>query len=493
MAEQISVVIPFLGIAWKFYMKLTITTRRRNNPVVRPPTNVVLTVDERAKFAALILVLITIDKKSSKTASNTKGSHKRGPLIFLQGFNRGLAFILLCFIINHHKTYYPTVKHMIDTVVFTLAQDKYHISDPDKFVPSARWFLEEASRAVHGTQSRQNPTKLEMRAGIYKPRLTLFLDRLQKLPEVTLRVEISLSKLLFGNNFQELQGKDLQPLLQKLSTTLATMGVVVTAKALEQAPVSAIHYSKNIPLTDGSTPYHYINKIKGANIQLSLDINQTDYRNEGHSFKWHCNSYEVVFYDKIKDLEKACHSEKRALEKDNALQLNLFDTFANRKKKLEILRMEVRLNKRTKIKQLCKKLHIKSDLTLKSLYKPATAKKVLLHYLDELESKRLPLLDFKASGGKDLLSALIINNPDVSINRILQVYGFSKALETVNARELRVMLAKKNQRSWYRLLADAREVNLPGCHSPFGVIRTSIEKFKPFKLPKDSSAKKPKK
>lgn len=489
MAEQISAVIPYLGIAWKFYMKLTITTRRRNNPVVRPPTNVVLTVDERAKFAALILVLITIDKKSSKTASNTKGSHKRGPL----------AFIILCFIINHHKTYYPTVKHMIDTIVFTLGQDKYHISDPDKFVPSsvAKALADRSARvsfsAVHGTQSRQNPTKLEMRAGIYKPRLTLYLDRLQKHPEVTLRVEISLAKLFFGNNFQELQGKDLQPLLQKLSTTLATMGVVVTAKALEQAPVSAIHYSKNIPLTDGSTPYHYINKIKGANIQLSLDINQTDYRNEGHSFKWHCNSYEVVFYDKIKDLEKACHSEKRALEKDNALQLNLFDTFANRKKKLEILRMEVRLNKRTKIKQLCKKLSIKSDLTLKSLYKPATAKKVLLHYLDELESKRLPLLDFKASGGKDLLSALIINNPDVSINRILQVYGFSKALETVNARELRVMLAKKNQRSWYRLLADAREVNLPGCHSPFGVIRTSIEKFKPFKLPKDSFAKKSKK
>ena len=84
-------------------------------------------------------------------------------------------------------------------------------------------------------------------------------------------------------------------------------------------------------------PIIIFNKIKEANIKLILDVNQTDYRNEGHSYKWHCNSYEVVFYDKIKDLEKAKQSDKRAIEKDNALQLNLFPKFAQRKKKLEIL------------------------------------------------------------------------------------------------------------------------------------------------------------
>ena len=155
-------------------------------------------------------------------------------------------------------------------------------------------------------------------------------------------------KLFYGNNFEELKGKDLQPLLSKLSSSLDQMGVIVAPSHLARAPISAIHYSKNIALTDGSTPYHYINKIKEANIKLSLDVNQTDYRNEGHSYKWHCNSYEVVFYDKIKDLEKARQSDKRALEKDSTLQLNLFSSL-HKKKKLEILRMEVRLNMRQKI------------------------------------------------------------------------------------------------------------------------------------------------
>lgn len=97
---------------------------------------------------------------------------------------------------------------------------------------------------------------------------------------------------------------------------------------------------------------------------MSLDVNQTDYRNEGHSYKWHCNSYEVVFYDKIKDLEKAKQSEKRSIEKDNAIQLHLFPEL-RKSNKLEILRMEVRLNKRQKMKHLFAKLGMKSDLSLK--------------------------------------------------------------------------------------------------------------------------------
>src|ERR1700733_9692593 len=364
---------------------------------------------------------------------------------------------------------------MIDTVVLLLAQDTFKILNSDAFTPSARWITNHSARAVYGMQSKQNPTKKELLAGIYKPRLTLFYNMREK--QVMLKIELSLPKLSFGNNFQELKQKDLQPLLQKLAATLEQMGVIVDPIELANAPVYAIHYSKNIALTDGSTPYHYINKIKEANIKLSLDVNQTDYRNEGHSYKWHCNSYEVVFYDKIKDLEKARQSDKRALEKDSAIQLNLFDAFEQRKM-LEILRMEVRLNKRSKIKHLFKKLDIKSDLSLKSLFKPSTAKKILLHYLDELESKRLPLLDYRAANDKALLTDLIFNNPELSTKRILQLFGLSKVLETINVRELRGMLSKRNQRDWRRLMGEAKAVRLPSTQRSFEVIRRHIKKFK---------------
>ena len=367
---------------------------------------------------------------------------------------------------------------MIDTVVLILSNDMYDIDEPDKFVPSARWALKENPGYVFGIQSKQNPTRKELISGIYKPRLTLF-NRINLVGkrEILLKVELSLPKLLFGNNFNELQLKDFKLVLNKLVLVLETMGIKTTEQNISKAPISAIHYSKNIQLTDGSIPYHFINKIKEANIKLSLDVNQTDYRNDGHSYRWHCNSYEVVFYDKIKDLEKAKQSSKRSLEKDSALQLSLFDAFKKRNK-LEILRMEVRLNKRQKIKQLLKTLNIKSDLSLKSLFKPAISKKILLHYIDELESKRSVLLDYKPSNDKTLLSALIINNPEHSPKQILQMFGLKKSLESFNARELRTIFSKQNQRSWHRLMADADKIKLPIPSTSLNILREQLVKFK---------------
>jgi len=372
---------------------------------------------------------------------------------------------------------------MIDTIVLTLTPNMYQISEPHKFTPSAHWALLNDARTRYSTiKSKQNATKRELLNGIYKPHLTLAYHRgIQGTVELLLKIELSLPKLLYGNNFNELRYKDFTALIHKLASTLATMGITTTPETLAQAPVLTIHYSKNIPLTDGSTPYHYINKIKEANVRLSLDTNQTDYRNEGHSYKWHCNSYEVVFYDKIKDLEKAKQSNKRAIEKDSELQQHLFDAFKKRNK-LEFLRMEVRLNKRKKIKQLLGALAIKTDLTFKKLFKPAIAKKVLLHYLSELERNRSPLLNCKITDDKTFLAQLAFNNPSITPRQSMMILGFKRALEAAPLRELKTMIGKDKQQSWYRLITDAKNITLPAMHNPFKEIRKCIEEFKIKKL-----------
>lgn len=372
---------------------------------------------------------------------------------------------------------------MIDTIVLTLTPDMYQISEPDKFKPFAYWALlanknKETRLQYSSITSKQNGTKKELLNGIYKPHLTLACHRgMQGAIELLLKIELSLPKLLYGNNFNELQYKDFKTIIDKLATILATMGVIVTSDNLTHAPVLAIHYSKNIPLTDGSTPYHYINKIKEANVRLSLDTNQTDYRNEGHSYKWHCNSYEVVFYDKIKDLEKARQSSKRAIEKDNELQQHLFKTFEARNK-LEFLRMEVRLNKRAKIKQLFKVLKINADLTFKKLFKPAIAKKVLLHYLDELERNRSPLLNFKAVDDKTFLAQISFDNPTITPKQAMMLLGFKRALEAAPLRELKTIIGKNKPQSWHRLINDLNGIQLPTMNNPFKEIRKCIQEFR---------------
>ena len=365
---------------------------------------------------------------------------------------------------------------MIDTMKLTLDKNMISILNKDLFQKEKQ----NASRGYFTLV--QNPTKEELRGGIYKPRLTLTKRfNVSGRFEQTLSVELSLPKLLHGNNFDELKNEDFKQVAELLQKKLNEMGVSIFWGLLINAPVSTVHYSKNIPLTDGSTPHYLISKIKEANIPLALDINQTDYRNDGHSYKWHSNSYEVAFYDKIKDLEMAKKSDKRAIEKDNALQLNLFEKFIERKR-LEVLRMEVRLNNRQKIKQLFKTLKIENELTFQSLFNSNISQQVLLHYLDELEAQRPKLLDYKVSDPKALLADLIISNPKLKTKRIIQLFGLKSVLDVITPRELRLMFGKYSDRSWYRLFSEAKGVKVPFTKSPFDVIRKNINSFEPLKL-----------
>lgn len=365
---------------------------------------------------------------------------------------------------------------MIDTMKLT--QDKSMVSILNKDL-----FQKERQNASRGYFTLvQNPTKTELRNGIYKPRLTLTKRfNVSGRFEQTLSIELSLPKLVYGNNFDELKDDDFPLVVEKLSEVLKAMGVRVFKELLISAPVSTVHYSKNIPLTDGSTPHFIIKKIKEANIPLALDINQTDYRNDGHSYKWHSNSYEVAFYDKIKDLEMALKSDKRTLEKDNRIQLHLFNEIA-KKEKVEVLRMEVRLNNRQKMKQLFKMLNIESELTFKSLFSESISKCMLLHYLNELEKQRPKILDYSPPNSATLLAQIIVNNPNIGVQKTLQLFGLKQALDTITPRELRAMLGKSSTRSWYRLIAQTKNIKLPQVDSPFDIVRKNITDFKPLKL-----------
>jgi len=375
---------------------------------------------------------------------------------------------------------------MLDTIVLTLSKGAYMITDPDKFTPSARWATDNVP--IIGSSSfitsKQNPIKKEQLAGNYKPRLTLT-QRFNNARryEATLKIELSLPKLMFGNNFDELCDDDFDAVVNRLQEKLKEMGVLVFHVLLKKAPVSAIHYSKNFALTDGSTPYSYIKFIRQANITTRLDTNQTDYRNEGHSFKLHANSYEVSFYDKIKDLEIAkSNGAKRAIDRDNAVQLSLFDQLKKREF-FEVLRMEVRLNRRQKIKPLLKQLGIETELTFEGLFKKEYAKAVLLHYLDYVEQQRPSLLDFQPKTPKDLLAQLTINNPTLKARKILQLYGLKMAMDGLGMRELRQVLGNKfTQDTWYSIVREARSVIVPKQQNPFGLLKTQIEGFVPLRL-----------
>lgn len=373
---------------------------------------------------------------------------------------------------------------MIDTIVLTLRQNMFTIIDHDKFSPSTKGLYDQTEYYRLGGRSnmvcKQNPTSSELKRGIYKPRLTIT-KRFNKdrQYEIMLKIEFSIPKLLYGNNFDEVEEADFEKVAKLLQEKLKGMGVLVFEKLLMASPVSAVHYSKNIALTDRTTPYTYLNKISKCNINQRLDVNQTDFRNEGHSLKYRANSFEVAFYDKLKDLYQAKTSEKRAEEKDNALQLNLFEE-VKIKTPFEVLRMEVRLNKRYKIIQILK--HIGADIqpTFQNLFSKEVSQKVLLYYLDEIEAT-YPMLLYYSKEPKRFLMDFIVSNPEASLKKAVQALGLRTLFEGIGVREFREIISKYKRTSWYKLNKEIQGYTYPQ-EKPFQVLRTTINQFTPLKL-----------
>lgn len=325
---------------------------------------------------------------------------------------------------------------MIDTIKLTFSKNMFQVTDIGKFVKG----VQEGSRGYF--KLVQNPTKTELKSGLYKPRLTLTkrYNTTGKF-EPTLLVEFSIPKLIYGNNFYELDDTDFELVIDKLQASLKTMGILVFRELLNQAPVSAIHYSKNLVFTDGTTSHYLISKLKQSDTSIRLDTEQTKYKNEGTGYKWHTNSFELAFYDKLEDLRLSRISDKRAYEKDNMIQLGLYDKLI-KVPKLQILRIEARLGRRYEIHKILEKISHQSDLTFQDLFKSKLSKCILLHYLTKLESNRSSIND--TTTGEHLLSEIVINNPNLTPRGVFQILGLKQALTSLSPRDLKKSIPKKS-------------------------------------------------
>lgn len=350
---------------------------------------------------------------------------------------------------------------MIDTVALTINKPDYFIDEKVRCTNSGKKGF--SKRAY-------NPTEEQCKKFGYLPRCTEIDAVREGGYKVFLRIEFSIPKLLYGNNFDEVSESEFGEVCWKLKTGLEFMEIIIKeVKSIEHAEVSAIHYSKNIILSDFTFPSNYIKEIGKANIGRIFDLNDTDYRNEGQSIKIHTNSFELIFYDKLKDLEQAKKSEKRAVEKDNQLQLHLFDSL-KMKKPFEVLRLEIRLGNRKKIKSYTKV----EDLTFINLFRADTSKRILLETLEKIE-RNYPLIPNEQTN-EEFYSELITKNPKLNFQKSLAFLGATVLINDIGIRKFREVSAKFGCKSWYRLNQEIKKIKITRAN-PFKYIHEEIDKF----------------
>ena len=274
---------------------------------------------------------------------------------------------------------------MIDTIILTVPWQEYQILDHTQFNPPTHHVHEAGNMQ---TKHVNNALPSERKEGIYKPRLTIRRRYVASSVSIPLKIEFSVPKLLFGNNVDELAESDFELVIRQLQRVLLTMSVRTTADALRQAGVSALHVAKNIPLSSGYTASYVIKELSKVNLTRKLDLSQTDFRNEGKSLQYYAISHSFVLYDKVSDLNQP---KGRAIDKEQLpQQFSLFH--ALREDRLELLRMEVRLSNRTKLKSVLAAVGFGDQPTFASVFRRELWQRVLLKYWQDLIASRNLLL-----------------------------------------------------------------------------------------------------
>jgi hypothetical protein len=378
---------------------------------------------------------------------------------------------------------------MLDTVVLTLDWRQFEVLQPERFSPSAKGLLVPPYYPL-GARGNftcvQNPTKADFQGGRYLPRLTLAKRKIRNGFALTLRIEFSAPKLVFGNNFDELESRDFRKVLVALHRGLAHMGIGVSTDVLRQARVSAIHYSKNIAFVDYTTCSMVMSELDLIDLNSRLDLSHTDYRNNGHVIRYHANSFEVTFYDKLKDLDRARYSQKRAIEQDYGAQLEMFGKRGSFPKQLEVLRIEARLGTRAKITSLLKRIGATPEPAFEALFNTDIAKSVLEHFWANVRA-RLPL-SYKSDRlrPEDLLSALAYSaKGTVKIGKLLQQLGCAVLVGSVGIRGASAALSRHcSPRSWQRYKRELRglPVHEAGAFRALKQVDQALSRFEPLRM-----------
>jgi hypothetical protein len=385
---------------------------------------------------------------------------------------------------------------MLDTIALTLDPRDFAILDPRRFSPSAEGLLKPPYLPLGARgyiQCVQNPTRADLTDGRYLPRLTLTRRVGRAGFSLKLRIEFSAPKLIFGNNFDEMGSQDFNIVVVTLRNRLASMEVRVSEEALRGAGVSAVHYGKNIPITDYSTCAIILRELAKIDLSRRLDLSRTDFRNEGHALHYHTNTTDIVFYDKIKDLLRAKISEKRAIEPDNAIQRDLFAIPSKFTKPLEVLRMEVRLGNRTKIREIFGRVGIKAEPTFAGVFEGSIAKSVLMHFWANVR-RDLPLMGWSgAKTPEQILDQLVIYSAGRSRpSKLLQQVGYIGLINSVGSRAAVAALSRHcHPRSMQRLKRQMRSLKVPenDGYCALSQVDEALERFETFRLRNFQSGK----
>lgn len=236
---------------------------------------------------------------------------------------------------------------MLDTVVLKIKGKRVWVTAPHHFKPE---FKERRISDLSPTESQESNTpyiqkftlKKKCTVKNYYVKIEIYESFSEKHDdlEYNLRLEFSVPKLIFMNNFQEIRETDIEPVLNTLHTHLSRLGVKVSKEVLSKASVSAVHFGKNIILPKEMMLRKILSELLKTALGKVEDVTKSQYRNGNETVQLFSGVREYSFYDKIRDMQK---TDNKSSDKNNRTKYenNMIEMY--NLASLECFRFEYRL------------------------------------------------------------------------------------------------------------------------------------------------------
>ena len=236
---------------------------------------------------------------------------------------------------------------MIDTVLLRIPYPQFQVLHAEYFSPRVVFNTNEQITAdIKEKDVRkkfvQNKTASDTKESIYKPQIALYQQMKKDKRELEwfMTVQCSIPKLLFGESVTELNEGDFGRVCTELQNKLYVMGIQISIIHLENSILGKVHIGKNILLNKEYSVTEAIALLSKTTTARKVMYRQTHYENSGEALHLYTSSHGIIFYDKLKDLERTKNTaiDKSRTRKEQEIGTTLF------KDMKQVLRFEIRYN-----------------------------------------------------------------------------------------------------------------------------------------------------
>jgi hypothetical protein len=388
---------------------------------------------------------------------------------------------------------------MLDTIAIKITYPSFMVGNPNLFTPALN--INDKTTDFNFGRHKfqkfvQNATMADKQAGIYLPRLTVY-KRFEDYRTIyDLHIEFSVPKLLNNNSVQEYDEADFDQVISILKVRLAKMEIRIFEALLQKAIVVKAHFAKNIVLPSPMTVQDAISTLYKADIGKTKDVNIRHYGNNGQALYFYASSANIIFYDKLKDLQTP---KAKAIDKDKHYLERLFTDTWDGEQKPEILRYEIRLAKQQSLIAFLSKIKGEKikHITFEELFKKELWQKALLAKWSEIIKSPASQLAFKLERPtEEVFDAMIAGLTSKrkkqahSLNTALASLGLFVLINQYGVRKTRDKIEKNwTSKSWTRL-SDKIKISastLRGTPPSLAIseIQSALEKFERYDFKQD--------